>query len=518
VQIAGTGGNLSDHYDPRNKTLFLSQNVANVPSVASVAVAAHELGHAMQDYEGYLPLRFRAALVPMVNIGTNLGWIMILAGMLLQLTNLAWLGVAFFSGGAIFALATLPVELNASGRAKRLLAETGIIAGEDEQRGVNSVLNAAALTYVAGAITAMLQLLYYVMLIGGIGDSRPPAGFRLREFFCVYNDSNMRKFILVVGLFLGVALVILSFSELQTILETLKRANLWFVLLALALQGAWFLVVGRMYRSVYHLLGMDDSALHLTMIAAAATFVNTVTASAGIGGIALFTSQARRRGHPSGKTTVAAALCLILDQAAFLIVLTLGMVVLIRRNNVGAGEITATLVLLAFASVNAFLLYLGYRSATRLGRVLAGAARLINRVTRPVFHRNYLSEDRAHEFAQDIAEGISGLTEQQSSLLRPIGYGLIGKALLMGILTCSFLAFSVPFSPGTIVGGFSIGYLFLLVSPTPSGIGVVEGVLSLALASLRVLWSEAVIITLVYRAITFWVPLGIGALAFRRLH
>ncbi len=172
VQVAGTSGNLSDHYDPRNKTLFLSQNVANVPSVASVAVAAHELGHAMQDADGYFPLRFRAALVPMVNIGTNLGWILILAGMLLQLTNLAWVGVAVFSGGAVFALATLPVELNASSRAKRLLAETGIIAGEDEQHGVNSVLNAAALTYVAGALTALLQLLYYVMLIGGMGRRR----------------------------------------------------------------------------------------------------------------------------------------------------------------------------------------------------------------------------------------------------------------------------------------------------------------------------------------------------------
>jgi Zn-dependent membrane protease YugP len=172
VQVAGTSGNLSDHYDPRDKTLYLSQNVASLPSVASVAVAAHELGHAMQDADGYLPLRFRAALVPMVNIGTNLGWILILAGILLQITNLAWLGVLFFSGGALFALATLPVELNASARAKRLLAETGIIAGEDEQRGVNSVLNAAALTYVAGAITAMLQLLYYVMLIGGVGRRR----------------------------------------------------------------------------------------------------------------------------------------------------------------------------------------------------------------------------------------------------------------------------------------------------------------------------------------------------------
>jgi Zn-dependent membrane protease YugP len=172
VQVAGTSGNLSDHYDPRNKTLFLSQNVANVPSIASVAVAAHELGHAQQDADGYFPLRFRAALVPMVSIGTNLGWIMILAGLMLRLTNLAWLGVLVFSGGAIFALATLPVEINASARAKRLLAETGIIAGEDEQRGVNTVLNAAALTYVAGAITSILQLLYYVLLIGGMGGRR----------------------------------------------------------------------------------------------------------------------------------------------------------------------------------------------------------------------------------------------------------------------------------------------------------------------------------------------------------
>ena len=97
-------------------------------------------------------------------------------------------------------------------------------------------------------------------------------------------------------------------------------------------------------------------------------------------------------------------------------------------------------------------------------------------------------------------------------------YRLLGKALLMGVLVCSFLAFDVPFSAGTIVGGFSIGYLFLIVSPTPSGIGVVEGVMALALASLRVVWSQAVIVTLVYRAITFWVPLGVGALAFRKLH
>ena len=167
VQIQGTPGEMTDHYDPRNKTLYLSNGVANSPSVASVAIAAHELGHAMQDSEEYLPLKFRAALVPMVNIGSNLGWILILAGLFFGWTNLAWLGVLFFAGGAFFALATLPVEFNASARAKQLLAETGIIRTEEEMRGVNQVLNAAALTYVAALVTAILQLLYYVSLVSG---------------------------------------------------------------------------------------------------------------------------------------------------------------------------------------------------------------------------------------------------------------------------------------------------------------------------------------------------------------
>jgi hypothetical protein len=172
VRISGVGGNLSDHYDPRDKTLYLSPGVANGSSVASLAIAAHELGHAVQHAEGYGPLRLRTALVPAVNIGSNLGWILILIGLFLRATNVAWLGVIVFSVGALFALATLPVEFNASSRAKQLLAQTGIIQGDDELRGVNSVLNAAALTYVAGLATAVLQLLYYVTLVGGMGGRR----------------------------------------------------------------------------------------------------------------------------------------------------------------------------------------------------------------------------------------------------------------------------------------------------------------------------------------------------------
>lgn len=168
VRVERVGGQLTDHYDPRTKILRLSQGVADSPSVAAVAVAAHELGHAMQDADDYGPLRFRAALVPMVGVGSWLGWIMIFAGMLLGLTNLAWLGVVVFSGGAVFALATLPVELNASSRAKQLLADAGIVVGEQEQSGVNSVLNAAALTYVAGLAAAVMQLLYFASMVGGL--------------------------------------------------------------------------------------------------------------------------------------------------------------------------------------------------------------------------------------------------------------------------------------------------------------------------------------------------------------
>ncbi|MBN8656887.1 MAG: zinc metallopeptidase [Anaerolineae bacterium] len=167
VKIQGTPGEMTDHYDPRDKTVYLSGGVANTASVAALAIAAHELGHAQQDAEEYFPLKFRGVLVPLVNIGSNLGWILIMIGLFLQLMQIAWLGVIIFAGGALFALVTLPVEFDASARARRMLAESGIIQTDAEMRGVSNVLNAAALTYVAGLVTAILQLLYYVSLVSG---------------------------------------------------------------------------------------------------------------------------------------------------------------------------------------------------------------------------------------------------------------------------------------------------------------------------------------------------------------
>lgn len=172
LQLRGVAGQLTDHYDPRNNTLSLSQGIAQGASVAAMAITAHELGHAQQDQEEYLPMKLRGALVPVVNIGTRAGWILLLIGILLQISDLAWLGVIAFSAGVVFSLVTLPVELNASRRARKLLQTSGMITTEDERRGVSQVLNAAALTYVAALATSLLQLTYFASLAGSLGSRR----------------------------------------------------------------------------------------------------------------------------------------------------------------------------------------------------------------------------------------------------------------------------------------------------------------------------------------------------------
>ena len=329
---------------------------------------------------------------------------------------------------------------------------------------------------------------------------------------------GMKKLFLVVILFLGIAVVAISFSELETIMQTLQKAHLTFFILAILVQLIWFVTTARMYQSIFHLLGVHESVQTLARISTAANFINVVAPTAGVGGIALFASEARRRGHPPGKVTVAAALFLLLDQAAFLVILSLGLMVLVRRNDLQAGEISASLFLLGTAVTYAFVLYLGYRSEEKLGNLLGKIARGINRVVKFFRKEDYLSEVRAHEFAHEVSEGLAGLTEKPSSLVRPILWGILDKGLLMLVLVFSFLSFEVPFSAGTIIAGFSIAYLFLIVSPTPSGIGIVEGLMPIALTSLNVNWSQAVVITLTYRTVTFWVPFGIGAWAFRTLH
>jgi Zn-dependent membrane protease YugP len=167
VGIEQIPGTLSDHYDPRKKVLRLSQGVAAQPSVASVAIVAHEIGHAQQDAEAYQLLRLRTGLVPLVNLTSRLGPVLFLLGWLLQAHALLTLGIWTFAGAAVFALVTLPVEFNASHRAMALLEQSGVLVSDEEVRGAKSVLNAAALTYVAALAQALSTFSYYLFRFGG---------------------------------------------------------------------------------------------------------------------------------------------------------------------------------------------------------------------------------------------------------------------------------------------------------------------------------------------------------------
>jgi uncharacterized protein (TIRG00374 family) len=328
----------------------------------------------------------------------------------------------------------------------------------------------------------------------------------------------MRKFIFALVLLLAVIFIIGRFAEVQSIIDTLKQGDWRFFLLAGVVELAWLGTVAGTFKVIFKALGLAEKFDKLVAMSAAMIFINVVAPSAGMGGLAIFISESRHSGNPSGRVTVASVLFVLYDYASLLIVLTLGFIVLFRRNNITATDITAALILVIIASALASLLYLGTRSAKKLGDVLAYLARLVNRFVRPLLHRDYLQESRAHEFAQDAADALSEMRTSKRNFLPPLFFTLGNKALLITILFLVFRAFKIPSSLGTLIAAFSIAYLFLIVSPTPSGIGFVEGALTLTLNSFYIPLGAAAVITLGYRGITFWFPLLLGFLAFRLLN
>jgi Zn-dependent membrane protease YugP len=166
VKVEAARGFLTDHYDPRSRTLRLSEATYASPSVAAAGIAAHEAGHALQHAENYGPLAVRSAIVPAAQFGSGLGPWLLMGGLFLQLSALAWIGVALYAAATAFTLVTLPVEFDASKRAKALLVRRGIM-DSGEMAGVNKVLDAAALTYVAAAVQSILTLLYFVLRLSG---------------------------------------------------------------------------------------------------------------------------------------------------------------------------------------------------------------------------------------------------------------------------------------------------------------------------------------------------------------
>lgn len=327
----------------------------------------------------------------------------------------------------------------------------------------------------------------------------------------------MSKFILPAVLLLGGVFVVLRLGEVQQVASTLRRGDWRFIGLAFLLEASWMLTVAASYKVLYHAMGLREKIERLILISLSATFVNVIAPSIGMGGMAVFISEARRNGYSTGKVTAAGVLFVLLDYLGFLGVLVLGLFVLFRRGQLSLPEIIASGILFAIASFLAYLVYIGLRSSEALGKILAGLAGSVNRILAVIKRPNYLSEQRAYHFAHEASIALNELIKKPCHLSTAIALALVTKVLLVGVLLMMFLAFGTEFTIGTLVAGFSIGYLFLIVSPTPAGVGFVEGGLTLALTTLYVPLGSAAVITLAYRGITFWLPLFLGMLAFRIL-
>lgn len=327
----------------------------------------------------------------------------------------------------------------------------------------------------------------------------------------------MRKFLIAVGLLFGVIFIAGHFSEVERIINTIQRGDWRYIVLALLLILLWLVNIAGSYKAVFQTVGIDEKLTRLTIMSAAATFINTVAPSAGIGGMAIFIAEARQKGKSGARTMVASALYVIYDYLGFFLLLSLGLLVLFRRNNLNMTQIIASVILLGICGGMVFLLYLGFKSEEALADALAWLAKTVNKILRPFLKRDRLSVDKARDFAHDAVQGISELRNQPADLIYPFILALTNKAILLVIFFLMFKAFQVPVSIGTVVAGTSLTYLFLIVSPTPSGVGIVEGILTLALRSMYIPGNDALVITLAYRGVTFWFPLLLGGLAMRWL-
>ncbi len=328
----------------------------------------------------------------------------------------------------------------------------------------------------------------------------------------------MRTFLIALVLLLAVVFMIGRLTEAQQVVDTLRRGDWRWLIAAALLQLVFTVNVAASLRAIYRALGLEEKIERMIPLTAAAFFLNVVAPMAGMSGMAVFLAEAKRRDQPLGRVSAATALLVLYDYAAFLLVLILGLTVLSRRHQLTGAEVTATLVLLVLAIGMGSLLYIGMRSGEQLGRVLAWMSAAVNAVVRPVLHREhreYLSIERAHHFGHDISEGLRDARRTPGNLLLPAALALSSKAIMISILFFVFMAFRQPFSVGTLIAGYSIAYLFLIISPTPSGIGFVEGILTLTLRGLQVPLAASALIALAYRGFTLWFPLAYGVIAFR---
>jgi uncharacterized protein (TIRG00374 family) len=320
----------------------------------------------------------------------------------------------------------------------------------------------------------------------------------------------MRRLIILAVIFLAIVFLLTRFSEVQTIAETFQKGDWRWLILAGILHFGWMVSTGASLQQAYRLMGYREGLFKMVFLGASANFVNIVAPSGGLGGITVLASDAKTSGRSTGRVVSAAALYILFEYASLLMVIYLGLLILYRREQLGSWELIPAAVLTLGTAFLFSLLVLGARSSKALSGTMEKLGGVVNWALRPFTRKKMVDVTLSHEVADDINEALRSISRSPKRLIAPTLLTLISKVILILILLSVFRAFNQPYTWQLLITTYSIGYLFYIVSPTPSGIGFAEGATALTMTAFGLPLATATVLAITYRGFTFWLTLLYG--------
>ncbi|MGD8632009.1 MAG: lysylphosphatidylglycerol synthase transmembrane domain-containing protein [Anaerolineales bacterium] len=327
----------------------------------------------------------------------------------------------------------------------------------------------------------------------------------------------IRKIVYTIIIGLTIFFVVRNHDELVIIINTLARANPGWLMAAVGAQLLWIVTIAGNLQSTYNLTGMRETLRRMIVLATAGNFINVVAPSYGFGAMAVFIADGQQRGKPAGKITTASFLYLVYDYFGFMIMLTIGFFLLERRGLLGTALIGAAIFACSIGVSLIIAAIVGIFSSDHLDRLVVWFVRGINRILKPFIRRALIDLDDARGFGIDLANGLKEIRRSPGNLLQPIGWALGRKTMMMVILYLVSLAYGSAFDLPTVIVSFAVSYLFTIASVTPSGVGFVEGAMSLIQVSMGIDPAKSVAIAIAYRGLTFWLILLYGFFAIRAI-
>jgi uncharacterized protein (TIRG00374 family) len=325
----------------------------------------------------------------------------------------------------------------------------------------------------------------------------------------------LRRLIILALIFVSIIFLLTRFSEVQTIAGTFQRGDWRWLLLAGALHFGWMLTTGASLQQAYRLMGYREGVFKMALLGASANFVNIVAPSGGLGGITVLAADARSNDRSLGRVIAAATLYILFEYASLLLVIYLALVILYRREQLGSVELIPTGLLTLATAIMISLLVIGTRSSRALGGTLEKIGGIINWILRPFTRKKMVDVTLSHEVAEDVTRALQSVARAPQRLILPTILTLISKVILILILLSVFRAFNQPYTWQMLITTYSIGYLFSIISPTPSGVGFAEGATALTMTAFGLPLATATVLAITYRGFTFWLTLLYGMAGMR---